>query len=68
MNYDYEWEERRRREALAAAIARALTDGELRSRLTTGALEHAATLTWDATAATILDVLVRQAEAKRRRR
>ncbi|MBI2705136.1 MAG: glycosyltransferase family 4 protein [Actinobacteria bacterium] len=45
-----------------------LSDGLLRARLSAGAIEHAATLTWDATAATILDCLVRQAEAKRSRR
>jgi len=53
---------------LVDGIVSVLTDHGLRDRLTTGALELAQTLTWDATTATILDCLVRQAEAKRARR
>lgn len=55
-------------EDMCDALVAVLTDGELRGRLSSGALEHATTLTWDATTATILERLVSQAEAKRLRR
>jgi hypothetical protein len=45
-----------------------LTDDALRARLSAGALEHAATLTWDAAAASLLAGLVRDAERRGRGR
>lgn len=46
---------------LARQIARIATDGQLRQRLTTGALEHAGNFTWDATATKIMEILVDEA-------
>ena len=44
-----------------------LTDPALRSRLSAGAIEHAATLTWDNAAASLLGGLVRDAERRHAR-
>jgi glycosyltransferase involved in cell wall biosynthesis len=46
---------------LARQIARIATDAPLRERLTTGALQHASTFTWDATATKIMEILVDEA-------
>jgi glycosyltransferase involved in cell wall biosynthesis len=51
---------------LAGALVRVLGDGDLRARLAHGAAAHAATFTWEATAAGTLTVLA--SEAARRRR
>ena len=51
---------------LAGALVRVLRDGDLRARLAQGAAAHAATFTWEATAAGTLTVLA--SEAARRRR
>jgi glycosyltransferase involved in cell wall biosynthesis len=51
-------------ETLGDQLTAVLTDEALRSRLTKGALEHAATLTWDNAAASLLGGLVRDAERR----
>ena len=51
---------------LPAALTRVLLDDRLRARLGQGAAAHAATFTWEATAAGTLTVLA--AEAARRRK
>ncbi|MEJ7844938.1 MAG: glycosyltransferase family 4 protein [Acidimicrobiales bacterium] len=51
-------------DALGAALARVLGDGQLRQRLSDGALARASALTWDATATGVLGALV--ADARRR--
>lgn len=52
--------------ALAAELDRVLSDEALRQRLAEGALRHAASLTWDATAVGTMTALVRAAEDRRR--
>ena len=51
---------------LGAALARVLSQPELRRRLAEGALERTSTLTWEATAAGTLAVLAHEALRKRR--
>jgi glycosyltransferase involved in cell wall biosynthesis len=53
------------RDEFVAALDAVLRDEGLRSRLSTGALEHAARFTWEATALGTLEVLA--ADAIRRR-
>jgi len=48
----------------AQALVRVLTDTPLRERLARGAMARARKLTWDATAATVLEALVKEAEAR----
>lgn len=50
---------------LAAALARVLTDTELRERLGTGALTHAEGFRWDASAAALLGALCDDAARRR---
>jgi glycosyltransferase involved in cell wall biosynthesis len=45
---------------LGPALARVLSDRELRDRLADGAVQRAAELTWDATAAHLLELLAAQ--------
>jgi glycosyltransferase involved in cell wall biosynthesis len=54
--------------ALARDLTAVLTDPELRSKLSTGALEHAATLTWPATALGAFAPLALDAIRRNRRR
>ena len=49
------------------ALRRVLQDETQRRRLGRAALEHAGRLTWEATAAGTLEILVAEAEARRRR-
>jgi glycosyltransferase involved in cell wall biosynthesis len=51
-------------ETLGDQLAAVLTDDALRARLTAGALEHAATFTWDNAAASLLSGLVTDAERR----
>jgi glycosyltransferase involved in cell wall biosynthesis len=53
---------------LTDAIVRVVEDDHLRDRLTAGALAHAATLTWDATAAGTLTALAIEAHRLQHRR
>lgn len=53
---------------MTAALTAVLSDADLRNRLSSGALEHAQRFTWDACSARMLEVLVRDAERRRRRR
>ena len=53
-------------EQLGGALARVLSQPELRRRLAEGALERTSTLTWEATAAGTLAVLAQEALRKRR--
>jgi glycosyltransferase involved in cell wall biosynthesis len=55
-------------DALGAAIASVVTDPGLRRRLSEGALRHASTLTWEATATGIMRALGEEATRKRFRR
>ncbi|MBX6390597.1 MAG: glycosyltransferase family 4 protein [Frankia sp.] len=52
---------------LSAALGRVLADTELRNRLTAGALAHASTFTWAATARNTYAALVQEARKYRRR-
>ncbi|MCU1461332.1 MAG: glycosyl transferase group 1 [Acidimicrobiales bacterium] len=52
---------------IAPALDRVLSDVQLRDRLTTGAVAHAARFTWDATAAGTLQALADEASSARRR-
>jgi len=47
-------------DALGAALARVLSDSDLRNHLAAGAVRRAAELTWDATAASLLQLLASQ--------
>jgi glycosyltransferase involved in cell wall biosynthesis len=51
---------------LGPAIERVLTDTELRTSLSTGALEHASRFTWEATARGTLEVLANEVLRRRR--
>jgi glycosyltransferase involved in cell wall biosynthesis len=51
---------------LGSAIERVLADGELRARLSAGALAHASEYTWGATAHGTLEVLANEALRRRR--
>ena len=53
---------------LADHLRRILSDADLRAELSSGALDHAATFTWDATAAGVLAPLVDQAAGRVRAR
>jgi glycosyltransferase involved in cell wall biosynthesis len=53
-------------EELTRRLVEVLTDHELRARLSANALDRASTLTWDATAAGILQVLAQRAARSRR--
>lgn len=53
--------------ALVAELDRLLSDSALREQLAAGALRHASSLTWDATALGTMTALVRAAEDHRRR-
>jgi glycosyltransferase involved in cell wall biosynthesis len=55
-------------DVLGAAIARVLTDADLRGRLGAGAVEHASQFTWEATAFGMMQALAREAERARRTR
>ncbi|MCU1373374.1 MAG: glycosyl transferase group 1, partial [Actinomycetia bacterium] len=50
---------------LGAALGRVLADPDLRSRLSAGALAHAARFTWEATAEGTLQVLADDARRRR---
>jgi len=52
-------------DAFADALVRVLTDSALRQTLGSGALARSRSLTWDATAASALEALVEEAEARR---
>jgi glycosyltransferase involved in cell wall biosynthesis len=54
-------------EALAAAMARVLGDAALRRRLTQGALDRAAQLTWSNTATELMRVIATEVSRRRRR-
>lgn len=51
---------------LVTQLTRILTDDDLRAELSRGALDHAATLTWEATALAMFAPLAAQASARRR--
>ena len=50
------------REGLVAGLDRVIRDGDLRARLSAGAVEHAATMTWEASALGVLEVLAAEAQ------
>jgi glycosyltransferase involved in cell wall biosynthesis len=50
--------------AFADALVRVVGDGELRSRLTAGALAHAARFTWEATATGLMRALATEAQRR----
>ena len=52
----------------ASALEQVLTDEELRTRLSAGAIERAAACTWEATAVGTLEALASDARRRRRRR
>lgn len=54
-------------DALGSAMTRVLSDGDLRARLGTAARARAATLTWDAAAASTLSALALEAKKRWRR-
>jgi glycosyltransferase involved in cell wall biosynthesis len=56
------------RDDVTAGLHAVLSDADLRSRLATGAREHAAQYTWETTARQTLEVLARAAIARRSRR
>lgn len=51
---------------LTAGLDRVLSDGDLRAHLARGAIEHAATFTWDRTALGVLQALAEEAARHRR--
>ncbi len=53
---------------LVSHLRAVLSDADLRTRLSEGALKHAAAFTWHATAASTLEVLVGEAHRRRGRR
>ena len=55
-------------EGLVKGLDAVLADADLRARLSAGALEHSATLSWAATARGTLQALADEANRRRRRR